>query len=55
VGRMKEGQEKIYYICADSHQAKSSPHLEIFCKKGVEVLLLSDRIDEWMMGYLKRL
>jgi molecular chaperone HtpG len=53
VGRMKEGQEKIYYICADSHQAaKSSPHLEIFRKKGVEVLLLSDRIDEWMMGYL---
>ena len=53
VGRMKEGQEKIYYLCADSHQAaKSSPHLEIFRKKGVEVLLLSDRIDEWMMGYL---
>ena len=53
VGRMKEGQDKIYYICADSHQAaKSSPHLEIFRKKGVEVLLLSDRIDEWMMGYL---
>ncbi len=53
IGRMKEGQEKIYYLCADAHQAaKSSPHLEIFRKKGIEVLLLSDRIDEWMMGYL---
>ena len=53
VARMKEGQEKIYYLCADSHQAaRSSPHLEIFRKKEVEVLLLSDRIDEWMMGYL---
>lgn len=53
VGRMKEGQEKIYYITADSYAAaKSSPHLELLRKKGIEVLLLSDRIDEWMMNYL---
>lgn len=53
LARMKEGQEKIYYITADNHAAAaSSPHLEIFRKKGVEVLILSDRIDEWMMGYL---
>ncbi len=53
VGRMAEGQEKIYYITADSYAAaKSSPHLELFRKKGIEVLLLSDRIDEWMMSYL---
>ena len=53
VARMKEGQEKIYFLTSDSHQAaKSSPHLEIFRKKGIEVLLLSDRIDEWMMSYL---
>ncbi len=53
VGRMAEGQEKIYYITADSYAAaKSSPHLELFRKKGIEVLLLSDRIDEWMMNYL---
>nr|NMN92323.1 molecular chaperone HtpG [Brenneria salicis ATCC 15712 = DSM 30166]RBP67663.1 molecular chaperone HtpG [Brenneria salicis ATCC 15712 = DSM 30166]RLM32366.1 molecular chaperone HtpG [Brenneria salicis ATCC 15712 = DSM 30166] len=53
VGRMVEGQEKIYYITADSYAAaKSSPHLELFRKKGIEVLLLSDRIDEWMMSYL---
>jgi len=53
LARMKEGQDKIYYITADSHAAaKSSPHLEIFRKKGIEVLILSDRIDEWMMGYL---
>ncbi|MGM0435123.1 MAG: molecular chaperone HtpG [Pseudomonadota bacterium] len=53
VARMKEGQEKIYFLTADSHQAaKASPHLEIFRKKGIEVLLLTDRIDEWMMGYL---
>lgn len=50
---MKEGQEKIYYITADSYAAaKSSPHLELLRKKGIEVLLLSDRIDEWMMNYL---
>ncbi|MDU6432166.1 MAG: molecular chaperone HtpG, partial [Pantoea sp.] len=53
VSRMVEGQEKIYYISADSYAAaKSSPHLELFRKKGIEVLLLSDRIDEWMMSYL---
>jgi len=51
VSRMVEGQEKIYYITADSYAAaKSSPHLELFRKKGIEVLLLSDRIDEWMMS-----
>lgn len=50
---MAEGQEKIYYITADSYAAaKNSPHLELFRKKGIEVLLLSDRIDEWMMNYL---
>lgn len=49
---MKEGQEKIYYITADSYAAASSPHLELLRKKGIEVLLLSDRIDEWMMNYL---
>ncbi|MFQ3232296.1 MAG: molecular chaperone HtpG, partial [Reinekea sp.] len=54
IERMKEGQEKIYYVCADNHQtAKNSPHLEVFRKKGIEVLLLSDRIDEWLMGYLQ--
>ncbi|SEG16828.1 molecular chaperone HtpG [Marinobacterium lutimaris] len=53
VARMKEGQEKIYYVVADSYNAaKSSPHLEIFRKKGIEVLLLSERIDEWMMSQL---
>ncbi|ECJ2437234.1 molecular chaperone HtpG [Salmonella enterica subsp. diarizonae] len=53
VSRMKEGQEKIYYITADSYAAaKNSPHLELLRKKGIEVLLLSDRIDEWMMNYL---
>ncbi|MCV2885062.1 molecular chaperone HtpG [Aestuariibacter sp. AA17] len=53
IERMKEGQEKIYYITADSYQAaKTSPHLEIFRKKGIEVLLLSDRIDEWLMSHL---
>ncbi|MBK0001367.1 molecular chaperone HtpG [Erwinia sp. S38] len=53
LSRMVEGQEKIYFITADSYAAaKSSPHLELFRKKGIEVLLLSDRIDEWMMSYL---
>lgn len=53
LGRMKEGQDKIYYVAADNHAtAKSSPHLEVFRKKGIEVLLMSDRIDEWLMGYL---
>ncbi|RXF04833.1 molecular chaperone HtpG [Pseudoalteromonas sp. PS5] len=53
IERMKEGQDKIYYVVADSFEAaKSSPHLEIFRKKGIEVLLLSDRVDEWMMSHL---
>jgi molecular chaperone HtpG len=53
VGRMKEGQKRIYYIVADNfNTAKNSPHLEIFRKKEIEVLLLFDRIDEWMMGQL---
>ena len=53
ISRMQEGQEKIYYITADSYgAAKNSPHLELFRKKGIEVLLLSDRIDEWMMSNL---
>ncbi|CAM2799623.1 molecular chaperone HtpG [Legionella worsleiensis] len=53
VGRMKEGQDKIYYITASSYNAaKNSPHLEIFKKKGIEVLLLSDKIDEWLVGYM---
>jgi len=50
--RMKEGQQAIYYITAENHQAAShSPHLEVFRKKGIEVLLMSDRVDEWMMAY----
>jgi molecular chaperone HtpG len=54
VGRMQEGQELIYYITADSHAtALSSPHLEIFRAKGIEVLLLSDEIDEWMVNHLQ--
>lgn len=53
IERMPEGQDKIYYITADSYAAaNNSPHLEIFKKKGVEVLLLVDRIDEWMTSYL---
>lgn len=53
IGRMKEGQDKIYYVTADSFAAaKHSPHLEIFRKKGIEVLLLSDRVDEWMVSGL---
>ena len=53
IERMKEGQDKIYYIVADSYEAaKNNPALEIFRKKGVEVLLLSDRIDEWLMSHL---
>jgi molecular chaperone HtpG len=53
IGRMKEGQDKIYYITADTFAAgKNSPHLEIFRKKGVEVLLLTDRVDEWVVGSL---
>ena len=54
VARMKEGQDKIYYVTADTYAAaKYSPHLEVFKKKGVEVLLLSDRVDEWMLSYLQ--
>jgi len=53
LGRMVEGQDKIYYITADSHAAaRHSPHLEIFRKKGIEVLLLSDRVDEWLVSHL---
>lgn len=53
IGRMKEGQEAIYYITADTLAgAKSSPQLEIFRKKGIEVLLLTDRVDEWMLSHL---
>ncbi len=52
VGRMKDGQDKIYYATGDTfNAAKNSPHLEIFRKKGVEVLLLSDRVDEWMLSF----
>ncbi|HWT71478.1 MAG TPA: molecular chaperone HtpG [Oxalicibacterium sp.] len=54
VGRMKEGQDKIYYVTAETYQAaKNSPHLEIFRKKGIEVLLLTDRVDEWMLSFLE--
>ena len=53
VARMQEGQEKIYYITAESFAAaKNSPHLEVFRKKGIEVLLLSDRVDEWLVTHL---
>ena len=53
VSRMKDGQDKIYYATADSWAAaRNSPHLEIFRKKGVEVLLLTDRVDEWMLSFL---
>jgi molecular chaperone HtpG len=53
IARMKEGQEHIYYVTADSFAAaKHSPHLEIFRKKGIEVLLLSDRVDEWLVSGL---
>ncbi|NHZ37765.1 molecular chaperone HtpG [Massilia rubra] len=53
IGRMKEGQEKVYYVTGDNYTAaKNSPHLEIFRKKGVEVLLMTDRVDEWMLSFL---
>ena len=53
IGRMKEGQDKIYFVTGDSYSViKNSPYLEVFDKHGIEVLLMSDRIDEWMMGYL---
>ena len=55
IGRMKEGQDSIYYITAETlAAAKNSPHLEIFRKKGIEVLLLSDRIDEWLTSHLDK-
>ena len=54
VSRMQEKQEKIYYVVADSFKtAKHSPHLEVFRKKGIEVLLLSDRVDDWLMNHLQ--
>jgi molecular chaperone HtpG len=54
VGRMKEGQDKVYYVTADTWAAaKNSPHLEVFRKKGIEVLLLTDRVDEWMLSFLR--
>ncbi|MDO8988008.1 MAG: molecular chaperone HtpG, partial [Sideroxyarcus sp.] len=54
IERMKDGQEKIYFVTADSfNAAKNSPHLEVFRKKGIEVLLLSDRVDEWVVSNLQ--
>ena len=54
VGRMQKGQDRIYYVCADSHKAAlASPHLEVFRKRGIEVLLLSDRVDDWVMTSLQ--
>lgn len=53
VGRMQEGQDKIYYLCSEGFDAAiKSPHLEIFKKKGIEVLLLTDRVDEWLVAHL---
>ena len=53
LGRVKDGQDKVYFLTGESYaQVKSSPHLEVFRKKGIEVLLLTDRIDEWLMSYL---
>jgi molecular chaperone HtpG len=53
ISRMKDGQDKIYYVAAETYQtASNSPHLEVFRKKGIDVLLLHDRIDEWLMGHL---
>ena len=53
LGRMKDGQDKVYFLTGESYaQVKNSPHLEVFRKKGIEVLLLTDRIDEWLMSYL---
>jgi molecular chaperone HtpG len=54
IGRMKAGQDKIYFITADNYAAaKNSPHLEVFRKKGIEVLLMHDRVDEWLMGHVQ--
>ncbi len=53
IARMKDGQDKIYYVTAETfNAARNSPHLEVFRKKGIEVLLMSDRVDEWMLSYL---
>ena len=53
LARIKEGQDKIYYVTAETfNAARNSPHLEVFRKKGIEVLLLSDRVDEWVVGHL---
>ncbi|MFI8382711.1 molecular chaperone HtpG [Pseudomonas sp. NPDC079086] len=53
IARMADGQDKVYYLTGESYaQVKNSPHLEVFRKKGIEVLLLTDRIDEWLMSYL---
>lgn len=53
IERIKDGQDKIYFLTGESYaQVKNSPHLEVFRKKGIEVLLLTDRIDEWLMSYL---
>ncbi|MGB1142190.1 MAG: molecular chaperone HtpG, partial [Halioglobus sp.] len=54
VSRLQEGQDKIYYVVAENfNTAKNSPHLEVFRKKGIEVLLLSDRVDDWLMNHLR--
>jgi len=54
IARMQDGQDKIYYVAAENfNTAKSSPHLEVFRKKGIEVLLLTDRVDDWMMSHLR--
>ncbi|MGH1440490.1 MAG: molecular chaperone HtpG [Cellvibrionaceae bacterium] len=54
IGRMQEGQDKIYYVAAENfNTAKNSPHLEVFRKKGIEVLLLADRVDDWTMSHLR--
>src|SRR5690606_13330858 len=54
IGRMQEGQDAIWYVTADSHRAAAgSPQLEAFRARGIEVLLMSDRIDEWMLGHLR--
>ena len=54
VSRMRENQDKIYYVVAENfNTARNSPHLEVFRKKGIEVLLLSDRVDDWLMNHLQ--
>src|SRR5690606_40266006 len=54
IGRMQEGQDAIWYVTAESHRAAAgSPQLEAFRARGIEVLLMSDRIDEWMLGHLR--